>query len=325
MRRFCLAGLAIATCVAGGVTLEMPPAQSATSAPLALSGHAPGGLESLRITAFPQTAAPAGEAVDVLVVQPTSTTIDGKDWSASIDPSSIPAADVHENGVVDFTVYLMGSNGTWQANASARAVESPSSGEEAWVDPVESSSYVEHSTSGRGQRAVRSPLALTTDELDEVEDDGVIVARGTQVDPVVALSGCKVVATDDYTTRSTTIGTSYPVGNSEAYMDVDASQGAEYGVALSVTGEYGSFHASGSEFVQTGWGFTWNPNDRARSYRIGVQYRKWETYCWGRLQKVEWLPRAETGGQTGRIVRPLALGSGAAGGRRDRPTAMAPP
>jgi hypothetical protein len=303
MRRVVLA-ITVVFAVVAAWSLPAQSAESTVTEPVALRGRAPGELQTLRISAFPQMSTPAGEPIHELVVEPTSVTIDGKDWSVSIDPSSIPSEYVHDDGVVDFTVYLVGSDAMWQTNASARAVDSPS--DEAWLDPVESSDLVEESAAARGQRAGRSPLALSDDDLDELEDDGVIADGGAEVDPDLLLSGCRTVATDDYTIRPVTIGTSYPVGDSEAYMDVDSSQGAEYGVAVSASGDFGSFSASGSQFTQGGWGFTWNPNDRARSYRARVQYTKLETYCWGSLRQVMWWPRAETGGtgQNFDVTRP---------------------
>lgn len=83
-------------------------------------------------------------------------------------------------------------------------------------------------------------------------------------------------------------------------MVVSSSQGASYGVAASATGAYTGFHADGSRFVQSGWGFTWDWSGAQRSFRKGIEYQLMNKRCYGTGyltgDRHMWRPVGETGG-----------------------------
>ena len=102
-------------------------------------------------------------------------------------------------------------------------------------------------------------------------------------------------------TRSTTIGTTYPVGGDKASMSVSSSTGASYGTAYSMTnsdGVFGSFRASAGKFTRSSWGFDWDASAQSRSYRKGILYGKFLRSCARGCDECFrfWKPIGETGG-----------------------------
>lgn len=97
--------------------------------------------------------------------------------------------------------------------------------------------------------------------------------------------------------RYATIGTTYPVGSSTGGMTVSSSKGAEYGIAASVSGSYGTWSVSGSSFAQSGWSKEWLGITSSRSYQKQVQYYKWKyEYLDSRCNHYHQIPYTETGG-----------------------------
>ncbi|GEB16557.1 hypothetical protein [Pimelobacter simplex] len=95
----------------------------------------------------------------------------------------------------------------------------------------------------------------------------------------------------------TTIATSYPVGASKSWLEVHSSEGGKYGVALN-GGQGASFKASGTRFVEGSWSFKWNKKSSARSYRVEVNYHKYEKVGLCSGPPLRWSPHIETGGAT---------------------------
>lgn len=286
------------------------PAQADTSAPIALVGSAVVPLERVVITAFPQNQTSAGERFQELRLDSVvEVGIDGQSWSVALDPKELTADYFYSGGVADFTIYMIGAGQTWMSTASARAVVDFETGEGFWTDPATSAPMV-----GYIDEASRSPRATSparmggkayesqsADTVPEVEDDGVIVDTGTLVDgALVPGAGCYTEATSTYSTPWSTIGTTYPIGNSTAYMAVSSAEGSTFGIAVSASNQNGTWSAAGSKFASAGWSFTWSESGNARSYRKEVEYRKYKKTCVaaGGNSSTQWLwrPVQETGG-----------------------------
>lgn len=277
---------AVTTLVA--VSTPMNAAQGEPDFPIALHGTAPGEVEEVRISAFPVADSRKPELLEELFIEDFTMAASGATWSVYVDPAAIPPEYVYENGVVDFNVYLSNATESWLTSASARMVVDPVEHSTDWTDPLETAPEVSPSMASRHPHRA---LAMET----EVEDDGVTTDGGTEIDQV-PVGGCTSQATDSYRRWSTTIGTTYPVGASEAYMAVNSSDGARYGIGYSASGDAGSFSLSGSKFTQNSWSFTWNPNDNRRSYRLEMEYRLWGSACYPYPATYTWRPHRETGG-----------------------------
>jgi hypothetical protein len=110
-----------------------------------------------------------------------------------------------------------------------------------------------------------------------------------------------------------TIGTAYPVGGDEAWMERTRGEEsstrwtASLGIAYKEVGS-ADFTAGGEKNMQRKVGFEWAPSKRARSFLVEVAYQRVETwYChrasaWGdsaegtaRLRSEEWRPAYYTG------------------------------
>jgi len=97
--------------------------------------------------------------------------------------------------------------------------------------------------------------------------------------------------------RWATIGTTYPAGRSTAKMVVSSSQGAAYGIGVSMSGSRGSWDASGSRHTESGWSKEWLPLSDSRSYQKQVEYYRWKyEYLAAICNHHHWIPNTETGG-----------------------------
>lgn len=139
---------------------------------------------------------------------------------------------------------------------------------------------------------------LGEDELDEyeLEDDGVPVGDVyTEVQPR-QLATCQHYFMGVTRVRSTTIGTTYPVGNDTAKMRIKSSEGGSYGIAFNVAGDSAGFKADGTKFTQDSWGKDWDATGQQRSYRKGIEYHLNDIWCGATEMGTEWRPAGETGG-----------------------------
>jgi len=291
----------------GAEVVEAAPAMSvhATDEPLVISGTTPSHAQSVRVAAIPYAAhEQVGDSAQFKLLADAVVDIAGRGFTVRLDPMSVPSDYFHPGGLVDLGIHAEGATTAWSAYTSVRIARPAAGRPAAWMDPVKSAPFVSEPSSARPD-AARIPVLLG----QPVFPDG----AATAADAASQLGGG--VSVDDFTavpkfqpgtcgrflehTRifSTTIGTSYPVGESTANMDVSSSQGGSYGVAFSATGDAGSFKADGSAFKQSSWGFTWAPSSHARSYRKGIQYGYYKIACTpAGLVGYQWAPIAETGG-----------------------------
>jgi len=97
-----------------------------------------------------------------------------------------------------------------------------------------------------------------------------------------------------FAVRSTTIGTTYPVGKSVAHMEFSSGRTTTTGVAL-WTGA--GWNQEGTKSTDANFGKRWLNYGGARSYRVNVKYGKykWCSYKYGSCE-TEWKPMYHTGG-----------------------------
>lgn len=165
-----------------------------------------------------------------------------------------------------------------------------------------------------GAMRLTAPAAVTGD--DESETNAVIDAPIIS-DETAASGSCPPGGAGDYWTNtkrsvSTTIGTSYPVGDDPAWMDHVSGSSSEftgtYGVAWD---NVGYFEQSGTQSATKGAGFTWDGKSYNRSYRVGIVYQKVQALydrCPGDTPYyTKWVPVGYSGGfgeNTDGVTRP---------------------
>lgn len=320
-----------AACLTASLVVPNSATASAEAPPaIAVVGTVPTSEPIVAIRAYVQPVAPAGDALGLpasLHALPTEAfTVNGANYTLSVDPADLPADFIDATGVASFHVRVVAGDHTWVTNVSARAVrETPLSAPE-WVEAIDSAAAVERSLEATPDRAAtlsgwsRVPVlsvpatasgsslgstsasSVTATDVDEntpeVEDDGVMVqlygmAPATQV----LHPNCRRTKLADRV-WSTTIGTTYPVGEHSAKMVITSSQGANYGIGFSVSGDKGDFSGSGSYFKKSTWGKEWLLSSKSRSYRKGIEYFKYRYECMDAMHPVyyQWEPVGETGG-----------------------------
>jgi hypothetical protein len=272
----------------------------AVSDPIAITGSTPGPISSVEVSVVPPFGVGQSEDSYALFPLPEADVhISGDEFEVFIDPTSIPLQYFGSEGLVDFDVYAEGDETGWVSSTTARAVRLAADPDPVWVDPVESSPYLpaaEPSPSPRGGISSVVPT-LDDEELNEpeFEDDG--VSSNQFAEATYEKGSCFYVPNEATRVRSTTIGTSYTVGdNSTAYLDISSNLGGTYGVAFKAAADGAEFVADGSKFVKSGWGKTWDPYNGSRSYRKDIEYRSYDYTCGGITIGQAWRPTTETGG-----------------------------
>ena len=242
---------------------------------------------------------------------------------------------------MDVQIHAGNDTKSWYTTLSAQSVTTPASAKRAaartiaeparWVDPqalraAASSSPASAVTFARKTATVTSTGALSS-KVDALTPPAFASATGKPaassratvgdtdsewnsgaVTPRAATAKCPSGGEGPHQTKSlspvlawSTIGTSYPVGKSTAWMSVKTNKenGSRYGGAVKFGGVNASF--AGSTFASGGWGHTWNGSSALRSYRKQVEYRrvKYYNYLAGpACDHVHWIADTETGGVT---------------------------
>ena len=268
--------VAVVSQLAGAYGLDEP------GEPIALFGSVPAEATTVEILALPDLDDLAGgDEARSFYVEDAVVEITAGRYAAFIDPASIPTEYVAEDGAG-----ASDSEAFWAdpgANAALLV------GEDTAADRATSIGLL-------GPRVVaRAALAEV-----EVEDDGTRSWNDFVVDgDFDARSGCTLLNTGETTVRSTTIGTSYPVGDTKGRMVVSSSDGAKYGIGLDVDSDGAGFSASGSKFTQSGWSFAWAWEGANRSFRKSIEYTKFRLTCGSPgavVRQTSWRPTGETGG-----------------------------
>lgn len=281
-------------------------AASDPSLPVVVRGPVGGATDISAVTFFIHPtdavlrALPIGSASPPLVERSASDfTVKDGEYVATLDPAAVPDGYMDDEGVVFFDVIFDTAEGTYLTSTSARAV-SVAPRDIQWADAANSSSWgVRHGRKAVGGRSLSRPPSVDIDE-PEVEYDGVPAGEPMPAGGFDTPTGCTDTKLSTKI-RSTTIGTAYPLAGDKAWMDVNSSQGASYGVAFSVkapSGAWGEFRASEDKFTKSSWGFEWAKSGRARSFRKGVEYGLFERTCYAGCTRCQrfWVPIGETGG-----------------------------
>jgi hypothetical protein len=279
-------------------------------------------------------ALPVGQSLDPYRLDQSSVQQDGTSYSVMVDPAQIPAQYRDPAGIVTFQVTAQDpATGTVLSTmASARGVLIGADTQPVWADAV--ASGAEATQAARAAAGGTSAFAATgSDALPILGPDAAASVGATDpgaLTPIVApaksggLFG-QAAATPQATTAGNcvgpnprmtkvsskvvwaTLGTTYPIGKSQAFMAVSASEGATYGGGVSVSGRYGTWSASGSKHAGGNWSKTWLGSTSSRSYQKQVEYFKWHyEYLDSRCNYYRWISNQETGGTTSNtgITRP---------------------
>lgn len=290
---------------AGAQSLGESAAAAVPLAPVALTGTVPSGVGSddVSVTLSPDAevlrALADGQSAATMRVADTAVAVANGRYTVRLDPRSVPPAFIDRFGVVSFDVLAVHGSSTWTTTTSVRAVQTSAGAR--WADAEDSSAAQGAVPAGRtsGLPRYRGPAqGGRTASMTPITHPAGVAARAE----AAAVAG-NCVGLSPRKTRVgkkiswATIGTTYPVGRSTAWMSVNSSEGATYGVAASGSGAYGSWHASGSRKVSGGWGFEWNPAKGARSYQKEIEYRQYKyEYLDPRCNRRTWEPIVETGG-----------------------------
>lgn len=299
---------------------EQVGAATAPELPVALVGDSPDAPQFTGVTLLAQERPTHKLAVgDRLRLYDLSGQVSasGSRFTVRLDPGTVPADAVGPGGLVDFEIHLRSGTDLWVTSATARLIRDEMSRELLWVDPVEEvseSSGVEVARVADGRTAaVRTvpnarrlhPVRLQGEALVRVPPQHRDARqRGRAASPGAAADICETAYRGD-SNRWTTIATSYPLGRTKAWLDVGGSRGGNYGVAFGF-GD-GTFKAGGTRFSEGGWSFEWTPSSVARSYRVQVNYHKYEKVGLCDGPPIQWRPHIETGGVTSNtqgITRP---------------------
>jgi hypothetical protein len=304
--------------------------------PLALAGTAPGEGFSIVVDVLPSSAAmkalPTGKSLAPYRLDQSSVQQAGASYSVAVDPTQIPSRYLDPAGIVTFQITAQdpATGAVLTTVASARGVRVGADSPPVWADPVASADGVAQTTQ-TASGSTNTMTATSSDGLPVLASaaaDGVGVTDPGALTPIVAPAkggGLVGQPTAQAATAGNcvgpgahmmkkasklvyaTLGTTYPVGKSKAFMMVSASQGAAYGSGLSVSGKYGTWSASGTKHSDGNWSKTWLGSSSSRSYQKQVEYFKWEyQFLDSRCNYFRWIANQETGGTTSNtgIARP---------------------
>lgn len=241
---------------------------------------------------------------------PAELSVTGDDYAVGVRPDDVPRSAFDANGVVDLEVQLSSRRDMWVTYLSVRLVRDASTGTLTWIDPIESlpsnAAKVSARVANGRQVAIKSVPTRIAKERARVKARDLVrmPARYRETYRTTAPGSSRAAAAGICENKylgdrnvSTTIATSYPVGATKSWLEARSSEGGKYGIGLS-TGKGASFTASGTRFVEGAWSFSWTKQSVARSYRIQVNYHKFEKVGLCSGPPLRWTPHIETGGAT---------------------------
>jgi hypothetical protein len=245
----------------------------------------------------------------------------------TVDPASVPAAALNENGVVNFEIQILSSDGSVSMGAFSLLRDPTDSSQ--WLevdDSVAASQAASAMRSGkRDARATRvmakvQRLGFTQKAVQVVTGRAVGSARSDETDgqdwagtgrwnQLIKNSGAPDDGSDNVAARggaascelmdndnaSTTVATSYPVGGDLSWLTYSNSENTTTGVAVTFGGS--TFHKDGTKNTSDSWGQDFAASANNRSYRISVNYGLYS--CVNVVTNYRWhkvAPRYQTGG-----------------------------
>lgn len=269
---------------------------------VALEGNLPTGKELRQATAYTLDDDAKIKLGDSLKRTEVTSAVShkGRSYSISIDPRNVPASAIDATGTVDLEIHLASADTVWVTYASARLVDVVSTNSREWIDPL---IELPASSRSRGQSVAR---IQTRAKFKQAEVGQGQLAKSTRAletnrGDIELMHFCGEYTYRKQSNRKATVSTSYPVGISKSWVEVENSSGGSFGVATRLEAG-GSFHVGGTRSVSGGWGGRWDPSSAQRSYQVVTNYHYYQNAC----GQGYWAPHIETGGAgtTTGITRP---------------------
>ncbi len=201
-----------------------------------------------------------GSAVPTPTVGWVAAGPDGS-FTLRVDASKIRADYVGPDGVVNLEAI------GWTSTSQGR-----------WAFPAHIGGTALSSSAASPATAVASIRLVAKDAPSSVQA-GWVGARSNAINPSVGpLYPCSYVLQSTYDAM-VVIGYTRPYGADTGWMTDDSSHGWTLGAAISSSGAYGSWSASGSSTVTNGVSFTWVESVSYRDYRVEERYGKYRLAC----------------------------------------------
>jgi hypothetical protein len=230
----------------------------------------------------------SGDVVDFFHLPHDAVTVADDVFTVRIDPTEVPARYVAEGGLV--TLLLDFTDGSGREAHHVTTVQRIGAGDAAaWADPL-ADNFSSEAAFSASTSEVLSPPRERVQLVDTGRETGSADPKGA----FSVQSGAQCVY-GSATSRSATVGTSYPVGKrSRSWLTYGSSSNTTFGAAVT----YGNgWSASGSKTVGDSWGQNFTKSRYPRSYRVTIRYRKQVCYLSsGYYSHTHWLPWYETGG-----------------------------
>lgn len=177
-------------------------------------------------------------------------------FTLRIDPALVTVDYVNTDGRVNLEAIGWTSNhqGSWSFAAPIPGVVDATSVVAAPIITVRASLPL----AGRGERSVTATLP------------GAVAPLAGEI------CSYRLLSTSD---RWVVIGETWPYGSDKGWMQSSSSHSVTVGVAISGSGTYGSWTASGSSTSSSGVTFEWAESSAARDYRVQERFGKYRLWC----------------------------------------------
>lgn len=243
--------------------------QAPTDGPVVATGqltdsHGQPGSGTVAVMAWPNEAynrtLRIGSAVPTPTVGWAAAGSDGS-FTLRVDASKIGADYVGPEGVVNLEAI------GWTPTSQGR-----------WAFTAHIGGTALSSSAASPTTAVASIRIVAKDAPSSVQA-GWAGARSNAINPGVGpLLSCGYVLQSTYDAM-VIIGYTRPYGADTGWMTDQSSHGVTLGAAISSSGAYGSWSASGSTTGTTGVSFTWAESVAYRDYRVQERYGKYRLSC----------------------------------------------
>lgn len=208
-----------------------------------------------------------GDRVLVPTVGHATTARDGT-FSVRLSAASIPAGYTSRTGQVNLELFAWDASrtGSWHVSVTTDG--------------------------GGGWRALGASLDSAPLRLATLRTDSGTLA----VTPDVIGGGCAWILQTSYY-NWVNVGGGYPYGSHSSWMTVGSSHSQTLGAAVSASGTFGSWSASGSSTLTDGVSFTWASSSAYRLYDVQVVYGAYQYRCTnGYIGGWQYNPRYPSGG-----------------------------
>jgi hypothetical protein len=177
-------------------------------------------------------------------------------FSLTVDPALVPSDYVNADGRVNLEAigWIGDRQGSWSFAAEIATADTGT--------PL----------AAQPEITVRATMPLTATETAATTS-----RQATNVAPRVGeICSYRLLSTSD---RWVVIGESWPYGSDRGWMKSSSSHSVTVGVAVSSTGAYGGWTASGSSTSSSGVTFEWAESTAYRDFRVGERFGKYRLWC----------------------------------------------